>query len=226
MQRITEPELMDDEAQALAYAQADFAEPNALFLGLFESAFPAWPGAGAVLDLGCGPADISFRFAQRWPGCTVDAVDGSAAMLERARAARSSWPDADGRVRLVEATLPDLELAPAAHAAIISNSLLHHLHSPRVLWDTVRRFAAPGAAVLVMDLMRPPNTEEAAALVELYAANEPDVLKTDFYNSLLAAFECSEVEDQLSAAGLQHLQVQAVSDRHLLVSGHMPGAGD
>lgn len=226
MQRITEPELMDDEAQAVAYAQADFAEPNALFLSLFESTFPTWRGAGSVLDLGCGPADISFRFAKRWPDCVVNAVDGSAAMLGCARDARHKWSEAGTRVRLLEALIPELDLAPASHAAVISNSLLHHLHSPAVLWDTVRRFAAPGAAVLVMDLMRPPDKQSAAALIDRYAVGEPEVLRQDFYNSLLAAFETGEVEAQLSAAGLDTLEVLAVSDRHLCVSGRMPGTGN
>lgn len=225
MQRITEPELMGDEAQALAYAQADFSEPNELFLSLFEETFPGWAGAGSILDLGCGPADISYRFAARWPDCNVIAVDGSAAMLDRANAARDQWPKACARVSLVEAIIPALDLKPASHAAVISNSLLHHLHTPTVLWDTIRRFAAPGAAILVMDLRRPRDEQKAAALVDEYARDEPEVLRQDFYNSLLAAFETGEVEAQLAAAGLGSLDVHTVSDRHLCVSGHMPVAG-
>ena len=59
----------------------------------------------------------------------------------------------------------------------------------------------------------------AQALVAQYAANEPEVLCRDFYNSLLAAFELDEVRQQLELAGLPRLEVRAVSDRHLLVSG-------
>jgi hypothetical protein len=51
----------------------------------------------------------------------------------------------------------------------------------------------PGAPVLVMDLMRPASPAAAEALVEQYAAGEPEVLRRDFYNSLLAAFEPGEV---------------------------------
>ena len=47
---------------------------------------------------------------------------------------------------------------------------------------------------------------------------EPPVLKRDFYNSLLAAFEIEEVRAQLAAAGMSGLSVRTVSDRHLLVS--------
>jgi hypothetical protein len=83
----------------------------------------------------------------------------------------------------------------------------------------VRESGAPGARVLVMDLMRPASEAAAQALVDEYAANEPEVLRRDFYNSLLAAFEPAEVRAQLEAANLGHFAVEAVSDRHLLVRG-------
>ena len=60
MQRITEPELMDEAEQARAYAMADFAEPNERFVGYFETEFPDLK-TGSVLDLGCGPGDIVLR---------------------------------------------------------------------------------------------------------------------------------------------------------------------
>jgi len=56
--RIIEPELMEEEEQELVYAQADFFGPNKQFLALFAAKFPDFPGNGRVLDLGCGPADI------------------------------------------------------------------------------------------------------------------------------------------------------------------------
>jgi SAM-dependent methyltransferase len=67
MQRIPEPELMDEAEQARAYAMADFAEPNARFVGYFETEFPELL-TGSVLDLGCGPGDIVLRLATRRTG--------------------------------------------------------------------------------------------------------------------------------------------------------------
>jgi len=52
---------------------------------------------------------------------------------------------------------------------------------------------------------------------------EAPVLKEDFYNSLLAAFEPGEIEAQLREAGLGALQIEQVSDRHLAVWGRAPG---
>lgn len=41
MQRIPEPDLMDDDAQARAYAEADFSEPHENFIALFKQQWPA-----------------------------------------------------------------------------------------------------------------------------------------------------------------------------------------
>jgi hypothetical protein len=62
----------------------------------------------------------------------------------------------------------------------------------------------------------------ATALVAQYAANEPEILQRDLA-SLCAAFEPAEVRQQLAACGLDTLRVTEVSDRHLLVSGYLPG---
>ena len=40
MERIPEPELMEDEAQARAYAEANFAEPHSHFIELLQAVFP------------------------------------------------------------------------------------------------------------------------------------------------------------------------------------------
>lgn len=221
MQRILEPELMGDPQQARAYAEADFESPNSQFVDLFETYFPAFSGDGYILDLGCGPADIDLRFAERYPHAVIHGVDGAEAMLAEARHALARRPDLQGRIELILALLPDLDLSQTQYAAVISNSLLHHLHRPEGLWASIGTYARPGAPVLVMDLMRPNTAEEARAIVDAYAADEPEVLRRDFFNSLLAAFEPREVSQQLERAGLPQLRVEPCSDRHLLVHGEV-----
>ena len=89
MDRISEPELMDDVEQARAYAAADFSEPHQAFVEHFRQRF-ADCNPKQVLDLGCGPADISIRFARAYPQCTLTGVDGAAAMLALGRDAVSA----------------------------------------------------------------------------------------------------------------------------------------
>jgi hypothetical protein len=106
---------------------------------------------------------------------------------------------------------------------VISNSLLHHLRDPHALWSTLAHAAAPGAAVYVMDLMRPASRAAARSLVAAHAGGEPAVLVRDFYHSLLAAYTPAEVRTQLVRAGLSRLKVEAVSDRHLIAWGWVDG---
>ena len=215
MQRIPEPELMDDHAQAQAYANADFEEPHENFVTMFAQAFPGRDFEGAFLDLGCGPGDITRRVAKRFPNIHIDAVDGAAAMLDQGRRLTD-----EPRIHFIHGLLPDCPLPQPHYDGIFSNSLLHHLADPMVLWRSVQRYAKPGAPVFIMDLMRPDSEQTARGFVQQYAAGEPQILQQDFYNSLLAAFEIGEVQQQLKDCDLDHLQVKQVSDRHWTVSGY------
>jgi len=204
--------------QAIAYAAADFDAPHRRVVELFREAFPGYEPDGDVLDLGCGPGDISVRFARAFRRCRVLGVDGSPAMLARGRKALSSKPALASRVRLVRGLVQSWK-PHHRFPVIVSNSLLHHLHDPRAMWACVRRCAAPKARVFVVDLMRPADEAAALALTEQYAAGEPDVLRRDFHASLLAAFTPGEVKAQLRRAGLGGFSVRAVSDRHLMAHG-------
>jgi trans-aconitate methyltransferase len=221
MKRKPEPELMDSEVQTIAYAEADFNESNSLFVSRFLENFPRIPARGRMADLGCGPGDITVRMAQAFPGWDVTGLDAGENMLKRATE-RLEGESVAERVRFRLSYLPDASLENGAWNALISNSLLHHLPDPQALWGSIASLAAPGAAVQVMDLARPDSEEEARRLVEVYADGAPDILREDFYNSLLAAYTCTEVAAQLIEAGLDRLKIEHASDRHWLVSGYIP----
>ncbi len=225
MKRIPEPDLMDDDVQARAYAEADLSEPHENFIALFKQQWPGRDITGRVLDLGCGPADISIRFARAFPDCTIEGVDGADEML--AYGVRAiSVAGLSKRIGLTHCYLPDKVLMQQRYDAVISNSLLHHLKDPMTLWQTIcscakqnSDVAETGTPLFVMDLMRPENEAEVLRLVEQYVTNEPEVLRHDFHHSLFAAYRVDEVRAQLDAAELYALKVEAVSDRHLIVSG-------
>lgn len=217
MERVLEPELMDDPAQAAAYARADFGDVNQWFVDDLLARYPD-AAEGRIADLGCGPADIPRRLATAAPRARVVAVDAALTMLRLA----VPPPPGGGRVALVAARLPVLPFRARAFDAVVSNSLLHHLPDAGVLWREAVRIARPGAVIHVMDLFRPASREAARAIVEAAAADEDPILKADFFNSLLAAFTPDEVRAQLRAAGLDGLACEVVSERHLLVSGRLP----
>ena len=221
MKRIPEPrELMDEPAQARAYAEADFSEPNNLFVELFadlcDDRF-----SGHTLDLGCGPGDIPLQLLERFPDARVTAVDGADAMLALGRAKLGTQTALVGRITWICCHLPTSTLPANHYDAIVSNSLLHHMADPQSLWQSVTGYAKPGANILVMDLARPDSETAVGVLVQTHASDAPNVLREDFRNSLFAAYTPDEVAGQLGIAGLQGLNVSMVSDRHLAVRGRL-----
>jgi cyclopropane fatty-acyl-phospholipid synthase-like methyltransferase len=218
MNRVLEPELMDDQEQALAYARADFEEENQGFVNRFLEFYPEFK-SGHVLDLGCGPADIPIRLARTLPDCRMTGVDGSAPMIalgvEAIRAAGLA-----NRITLRCERFQETILEERADA-VISNSLLHHVPNALQFWYAAKKLAQPGAVVLVMDLLRPESPEAAKAIVEKYAADEPAILRRDFYNSLLASYTEDEVAAQLTEMNLSRLLIDVLDDRHWIVGGRL-----
>jgi SAM-dependent methyltransferase len=215
MERRPEPELMDEGEQADAYAVADFAEVNRGFVEDFAARFPEI-GRGRIVDLGCGPANITVLLAKKLPGVHVTGVDGAEAMLAHGRRAVTQAGLQD-RVALTCGLIPGAVDGP--FDAVVSNSLLHHLHHPEMLWQEIARIAVPGAPVFLMDLRRPESEARAQEIVETHAAHEREVLKRDFFASLCAAFTVDEVKAQLAAAKLSHLSIETPTDRHLIIVG-------
>ncbi|HEU4503668.1 MAG TPA: class I SAM-dependent methyltransferase, partial [Nitrospira sp.] len=124
MDRVPEPELMEDREQAAAYAAADFSQENQGFVDRFEEYFPGF-SSGRVLDAGCGPADIPIRFARRYPACHLIAIDGSQAMIDLAQQAVSHAGLSDR----ITVRCERFEAVSGANVfdAVLSNSLVHHL---------------------------------------------------------------------------------------------------
>jgi len=206
---------MDDEEQSLAYAEADFGTSNQLFVDSLVRDFPNH--LGAVVDIGCGPADVVIRLAKAAPRARISALDGSAPMLALARTAVEAAGVGD-RLTLLHTRIPGPPPASQSFDAVLSKDLLHHLPDPMVLWREVQRVGRPGAAIYVMDLVRPDSEETARAMVKEGAGSEHPILQQDFYNSLLAAFTPDEVRRQVRDAGLD-LMVSPIGVRHMLIKG-------
>jgi 2-polyprenyl-3-methyl-5-hydroxy-6-metoxy-1,4-benzoquinol methylase len=221
--RVPEPELMEDPEQARAYSEADFSVPHQAVVDDLLARHPEVRARSQrVLDVGCGPADVTTRLATALPHAEIVGIDAGPRMLALG-AQRVAAHGLDDRVRLLELRLPatDDDLARLGRfGVIVSNAMLHHLADPSALWTAARALAAPGAVVHVVDLRRPEDDDTVDALVAEHARGEPTVLVDDFRASLRAAYRPHEVRAQLRACGLAgSVAVDAVGDRHLVVSG-------
>ncbi|MFT3786189.1 MAG: class I SAM-dependent methyltransferase [Tepidisphaeraceae bacterium] len=222
MDRVLEPELMDLPDEVDAYARANFADVNRRFVErLLEVTAHVPEQADAhirAIDLGCGPGDITLRLATAREFWNVCGVDASTTMIDRARA--------ETRTRHLANLTFEVANIKEAHKlgtadVVCSNSMLHHLPDPMVMWQAVKRILVKGGTLFIRDLARPETPQVAQALVDLHAAGESKLLRDEFYRSFLAAFTVDEVKTQLRDAGLGHLSVRMSSDRHMDIYGQI-----
>ena len=88
MERIPEPELMVEKEQVIPYDEADFSEGEVDLINqinyylLRKNIF--FGEKDLIVDLGCGPGNISEKLAIKWPNSEVVGIDGSKEMILRA----------------------------------------------------------------------------------------------------------------------------------------------
>ena len=202
MQRVPEAALMNDPRQAAAYAGGDLDNAYWLFVQLFHKYFPDLVPEDAILDLGCGPAAIPLRLAKRFPKCQIHCVDAAPQMLIQGKQAVQRQ-GLEKQIHFFCGNLPDkLPLPQDRYGMVISNSFLHHLNDPMILWHAIHDYCLPGGAILIVDLLRPATEEKAQLLVDQYMPNAPPLLRQDMLLSLCAAYTIDEVKTQLEQANL------------------------
>lgn len=213
---------MDDPAQAAVYEEKYLESAYYLFVWCFQKFFPDLEKGITVLELGCGTAGISLRLAKCLEVGRIDGVDGAESMLQYGREAVEK-EKLSHLVQLFCGVLPEhLELPCRRYGVIVSNSFLHHLDDPLVLWDAVKRYGDANAAILVVDLIRPSCEADAQDIIKKYLPDAPPLLRRDMLASLLAAFTVEEVTAQLHRAGLsEQLCLKRVSPFQYAVYGRL-----
>lgn len=105
----------------------------------------ALDGAEVVLDAGCGSGRVTeLLLAELGEGGCVIAVDGSEAMIERARERLGDDP----RVRLVHSDLLDLDLDEEVDA-VFSNAVFHWIADHARLFEVMHAALRPGGKLEV-----------------------------------------------------------------------------
>lgn len=124
-----------DPAQYLRFADARL-RPALDLLAQVPLTAPA-----RVVDLGCGPGTVTRLLKARFPGADVLGIDGSAAMLAKAR---ETAPDC----RFAQADFATWT-PPAPPELIFSNAALHWTGEHAVLFPRLLGLLAPGGVLAV-----------------------------------------------------------------------------
>ncbi|MCR1786422.1 methyltransferase domain-containing protein [Nocardioides carbamazepini] len=150
-----------DPDRYLAYAD----ERGRPFLDLIGRVAAADPRV--VVDLGCGPGNLTSRLADRWPAAAITGVDSSEAMIRVA-----SDSSAADRVVFHRADLRDwLAAAPAGGVdVLVSNATLQWLPDHLDLLPALVRAVTPGGWLAVQV---PGNHEEPSHTIRAELAATP-----------------------------------------------------
>lgn len=234
LDRILEPEVMDTALEARDYDAMDHRAVNRLFVDDLLAALSAVPESTAadareepprtVLDLGAGTAQIPIELCRRTTGLRVIAVDAAAEMLAVA-AENVDRAGLAARIALERADAKRICYPDAAFAAVISNSIVHHIPEPRAVLAEAVRVAAPGGLLFFRDLMRPADRAALDYLVDAYAAGANEHQRRMFAESLHAALTLAEIRALVAELGFSPESVQATSDRHWTWVARRPHVG-
>jgi tRNA (cmo5U34)-methyltransferase len=144
-----------DSAAFLEYGDC-FVPERELQIEIFRALIPE-PGNGAlVVELCCGEGLLSEAILRRYPACRVLALDGSAAMRERA-ARRLSPFGKRAEVREFDLAQTNWRRFDQPLHACLSAYAVHHLDGPekRELFRDIARLLAPGGMFAIADLIEP-----------------------------------------------------------------------
>ncbi|MBI1348450.1 methyltransferase domain-containing protein [bacterium] len=223
--RVLEPEVMDTAEEAEDYDRMDHGTVNQTFVADFLAAVAthgvALDASMQILDAGTGTALIPIVLVQAGCAAHIVAADAAEEMLKLAavniaRAGLSSQ---------ITPVLRDCKALPEADgtlAAVMSNSIIHHIPEPSAVFAECWRILQPGGLLFVRDLARPESADDVEHLVRTYAGAESLRQQQLFRQSLHAALTAEEIAEMLQPLGIATTAVTMTSDRHWTVSARKP----
>lgn len=221
--RVLEPEIMEDLQEAIEYNDMDFSEVNLAFVTDFV-AYATQSGfelGKDILDLGTGTARIPVELCVQVPSVRVMASDASTQMLELARYNIEIHHMLD-RIQLHRGDAKKLVFGREFFDAVISNSLVHHLPECESFFAESLRVLRPSGVLFVRDLFRPESNEQVERLVSMHAGTENERSQQLFRQSLQAALTIQELAELLNRLGIESSCIRQSSDRHWTVAYRKP----
>src|SRR5262249_1295984 len=147
------------------------------------------------------------------PTARVTGIDLAEHMLRvgRENVQRAGLAD---RVHLQLCDAKGAPFADGSFAAVMSNSIVHHVPEPVTVLAEMVRLVRPDGRLFVRDLLRPPDQATLAHLVATYAGDANAHQQKMFDDSLRAALTLAEIRALVAKFGFDPETVRQTTDRH------------
>ena len=229
MERTVEPELMDKVEQVTSYSKADFSEGeinliNQISYYLLRNDINLGE-KDLIVDLGCGPGNISEKLSVKWPEAKVVGIDGSKEMIRKAEFNKNNRLN-EGKFKNLSYICADIKNIQLSEIVLkkninllVSNSLIHHITYLEDFFNCIKRLSTNNTINFHKDLKRPIDEESALELKAKCSNKYDDILTNDYYSSLKASYTFKEMKNFVLEHNLSSLDVFEEDDQYLIIYG-------
>jgi len=231
MERVPEPELMEEKDQVISYDEADFSEGEVNLINQINYYLLrkniSLGEKDLIVDLGCGPGNISEKLAIKWPNTEVVGIDGSKEMILRAEYNKSISNNQKKLKNLhyICSDIKDIKsnnfLFKKRISLLVSNSLIHHITNLEDFFNTIRSLSSNFTANFHKDLKRPLDEKSALELKAQCSTQYNEILTNDYYASLRASYTFKELKNFTLENDLSSLDVFEEGENYLIVYGNV-----
>ncbi|MBO8241697.1 class I SAM-dependent methyltransferase [Prochlorococcus marinus XMU1410] len=231
MERVPEPELMEGKEQVISYDEADFSEGEANLINQINQYLLkkniSLGEKDLIVDLGCGPGNISEKLAIKWPNTAVVGIDGSKEMILRAEYKKSISNNQKKlkNLRYICSDIKDIKsnnfLSKKRISLLVSNSLIHHITNLEDFFNTIRSLSSNITVNFHKDLKRPSDEKSALKLKAQCSTKYNEILTNDYYASLRASYTFKELKNFTLENDLSTLDVFEEGENYLIVYGNV-----
>ena len=230
MERVPEPELMEEKEQVISYDEADFSEGEVNLINQINHYLLkkniSLGEKDLIVDLGCGPGNISEKLAIKWSNTEVIGIDGSKEMILRAEYNKNISTDQTKlkNLRYICSDIRDIKSSNfliKKISLLVSNSLIHHITNLEDFFETIRSLSSNVTINFHKDLKRPLDEKSALELKAQCATKYNEILTNDYYASLRASYTFKELKNFTLENDLSSLDVFEEDDKYLIVYGNV-----
>ena len=231
MERIPETELMEKKEQVISYDEADFSEGEFNLINQINHYLLrnniSLSKKDLIVDLGCGPGNISEKLATKWPNTEVVGIDGSKEMILRAEYNKEISNNQKNlkNLRYICSDIKDIKstdfFTKKKISLLVSNSLIHHITHLEDFFKTIRSLSSNITVNFHKDLKRPLDEKSFLEIKTQCSTKYNEILTNDYYASLRASYTFKELKNFTLENDLSSLEVFEDGDKYLILYGNV-----